>query len=110
MPPKCRIPPITTNLPSTLAKWRDHCTSPTFTIWDPLRDWFSSEGLEVFDVVGSTTVKPQVNELRACDGTYSTHYASPNIVHEHRVCELRPLRYICADVVRRDRFIVLLEL
>jgi hypothetical protein len=107
MPPKGLIPPITTNLPPTMTKWHEYCTSPTFTIWDPLRDWFSSEGLDVFEVVGSTTVKPQVDELRGHDGTYSTHYAPPSIVDKHRVCEHRPLRYVCTNFVCRGQFIVL---
>jgi hypothetical protein len=78
---------LTSNLPSTLIIWRDYNTSPTFAVWEPLRSWFLSEGLHIFEVTGSTTVKPAVNELRAHDGTYSTHYGPPNITHEHRVRE-----------------------
>src|ERR1700734_3272659 len=104
MPPASRVPPITTNLPSTLTKWRDFNTSPLHAIWDPLRAWFSSEGLHAFDhVMGSTTVKPPVNELRAHDGTYSTHYGAPRITHDHRVCEHTFLYSVYTDVVRRDQ-------
>jgi hypothetical protein len=110
MPPESPIHPITTDLPSTLVKWRGYKTFPTFTVWEPLRAWFRSKGLHVFDVTGDTTVKPPTDELRAHDGiVYSTHYAPPNIVHEHRVCEHRRLRSVRADVARRDPSIVLLE-
>jgi hypothetical protein len=76
-----------TNLPSTLAEWSDHRISPIHGVWEPLRAWFASEGLYVFDQKkGETTVTPPVNELRAPDVTYSTQYDSPNIALEHRVC------------------------
>ena len=102
---------ITTNLPSNLTKWRDSYTPPLQAVCDPLRTWFSSEGMHVFDQeIGSTIVKPRVNELRVHDGTYSTHYGPPNIAHEHRVCEHTILCSVCADVVCGDRFIPLLEL
>ena len=103
--------PTTAELPSTLDKWRSSDTSPLQAVWDPLRDWFSSEGLHVFDhEMGNTIVKPPVQELRAHDGTYSTHYGPPNIAHEHRVCEHKSLCPVCADAGRRDQFIVLLGL
>jgi len=35
----------------------------------------------------SAYVLPLVNELRAHDGTYSTHYAPPDIEHANVVCE-----------------------
>jgi hypothetical protein len=110
MPPESPVHPITTNLPPTLLKWREYNTYPTFTIWEPLRDWFRSEGLHAFDVDGETRVKPPKNELRAHDGVvYGTHYHPPNIVHEHRVCEHTPLCSVRADVVCRDPSTVLLE-
>ena len=88
MAPGSCISPITTDLPSTLAEWRAYGTYPLISAWDPLRAWFSLEGLHIFDAKGTTTVKPPVNEFRAYDGTYGTHYAPPHIVHEHRVCGL----------------------
>jgi hypothetical protein len=103
--------PITTNLPSNLIEWREYCSTSTFTVWEPLKDWFRSEGLHAFDIKGdmSLRVKPPVDELRTHDGVvYGTHYHPPNRVHEHRVCEYTLLRSVRADVVRRDRSIVLL--
>jgi hypothetical protein len=83
------IHPITADLPSTLAEWRAYCTWPTLAVWDPLRDWFSSQGLRIFQptVRNTGNVKPPVNELRAYDGTYGTHYAPPNIQLTHNVGE-----------------------
>src|ERR1700734_2308301 len=82
------VGPIIANLPSTLAKWRDYNTSPRLAVWDPLRTWFASQGLHIFDhAPESTVVKPPTNTLRAHDGTYGTHYNPPNSAHEHRVCE-----------------------
>ena len=65
------VGPITTNLPSTLVKWRDYDTSPMIALWDHLRTWPSLQGLHIFEVI---LVKPPANELRDHDGTYSTHY------------------------------------
>jgi hypothetical protein len=111
MPPNSDVRPVTANLPATLAKWRGYNTTPRLAVWDPLRDWFASQGLHFFNhAPESTVVKPQVNELRAHDGTYSTHYNPPNISHEHRVCEHTSLHPACVDVNCREPFIVLLEL
>jgi len=83
---ECR--PLTTELPPTLAKWRAYRTLPLIAVWDPLRDWFSSKGLHIFhEVKGFEMVKPPLNELRAHDGTYSTHYGPPNLAYTHRVYE-----------------------
>jgi hypothetical protein len=48
-----------------------------------------------------TTVTPQINEIRAHDGIYSTHYGSPRIAHEHRVYEDILLLPVWADIVDR---------
>jgi hypothetical protein len=103
--------PITTDLPSTLAEWRTYRTSEILVVWVQLRPWFPSEGLDIFDnETGSTIVNPPVKVLRAHDGTYGTHYASPNIAHQHRVYGHNLLRCICADVGHRGQSIALLEL
>ncbi|KIM81815.1 hypothetical protein PILCRDRAFT_821171 [Piloderma croceum F 1598] len=105
MPPESPVHPITTNLPSNLVKWREYHTIPRFAIWEPLRDWFRSEGLHVFDVTGDTTVKPPTNEPRAHDGVvYGTHYGPPNLIHEHR----RPIHCIARTDDGRDVLIRLI--
>jgi hypothetical protein len=93
---------VTTNLPSTLVKWRDYDTSPMIALWDHLRAWFSSQGLHIFEILGVTLVKPPANELRAHDGTYSTHYDPPKFVQEHRVPQHMSIPSVCADFVCRD--------
>ena len=110
MPLTNPVRPNTTNLPSTLTKWRDYDTTPMISVWDPLRAWFSSEGLRVFDVMGSTTVKPPTNELRTHDGTFSTQYGPPNLVHEHRVRNHTSSRSLDINILCRDQSIVSLEL
>ena len=71
---------LITELPPTLAKWRAYGTLPLIAVWDPLRDWFSSKGLQIFhEVKGRERIKPPLNELRAHDGTYSTHYGPPDL-------------------------------
>ena len=84
MPPSV---PITADLPATLAEWRAHCAWPMMAHWESLRDWFSSQGLRMFHARQRKTgyVEPPVNELRAYDGTYGTHYAPPDIRLAHRV-------------------------
>jgi hypothetical protein len=84
------IHPMTTDLPSTLTEWRAYCTFPLLAVWEFLRDWFASEGLYLFSQKmedRSAYVLLPVNELRAHDGTYSTHYAPPDIEHANVVCE-----------------------
>jgi hypothetical protein len=88
MAPGSPANPITMNLPSTLEEWRGYNNYPLITVWDPLRTWFSSQGLDIYEVAGETIVKPPMNELRTYDGTYGTHYAPPSIEHENRVCGL----------------------
>jgi hypothetical protein len=110
MPPTNPVQPNTINLPSTLTKWRDYDITPMISVWDPLRAWFSSEGLRVFDVMGATTVKPPTNELRTHDGTFSTHYGPPNLIHEHRVRNHTSSCSLDTNVVHRDQSIASLEL
>jgi hypothetical protein len=80
--------PMIKGLPPTLLKWHAYRTPPMHGVWEPLRAWFASEGLQIVDPQKSSmlmTVTPQINEIRAHDGTYSTHYGPPRIAHEHRV-------------------------
>jgi hypothetical protein len=80
--------PVTSGLPSTLAEWRGYSVFPIGALWDPLRPWFLLHGLHIFNKqvnYGSPMVHPQVNEIRAYDGTYSTHFAPPDIPHDQLV-------------------------
>jgi len=113
MPTEICARPITKGLPPTLLKWHAYSTPPMHGVWEPLRDWFASEGLQIFDPQKTSmlmTVTPQINEIRAHDGTYSTHYGPPRIAHEHRVCKHVLLLPVRIDVFDREQFIVLLEL
>ena len=104
MPTESSAHPITKDLPPTLLKWHAYRTPPMHGVWEPLRAWFASEGLLIFDPQkhpSLMTVTPQINEIRAPDGTYSTHYGPPRIAHEHMVCEHVLLLPVLVDVVEQ---------
>ncbi|KIM71285.1 hypothetical protein PILCRDRAFT_17204 [Piloderma croceum F 1598] len=88
------------------SSWRAYCTWPTLAVWDPLRDWFSSQDLRIFQPTLRNTgdVKPLVNELRAYDGTYGMHYAPPNIQLTHN----RAIHSIARTIDGRDVLICLI--
>jgi hypothetical protein len=102
MPTESHICPITTDLPTTIVRWHAYSTALMHGVWEQaLRDWFSLEGLPIFNPQPdsiSMIVTPPVNELRAPNGMYSTHYGPLKIRHEHRICEHVPLHPVLADI------------
>jgi len=108
--------PITTDLPSTLAKWSAYSTRPLIAVCDPLKAWFSSQSLNICEEVKRfEMVRPPVNELRAHDGTYGIFCAPLNIAYIHRVCEhvLFHSVQILSELTsfsEREQFTALLEL